>query len=77
VSYNGGDGLAGRVGGTALGYGSQARQRDGIRGFICRRQSIKCPGRGSRYGGSEAVRASIEADLTRGGIQPSSEEGFC
>jgi hypothetical protein len=28
VSYSGGDGLTGRVGGTALGYDSQACQRN-------------------------------------------------
>jgi hypothetical protein len=62
------------------------------RGFVfdlgaCMCQSIKCPGRGSRYGGGEPVRASSEAEphprgrstlergqnLTRGGVQPSSE----
>jgi hypothetical protein len=73
VSYSGGDGLTGRVGGTAPGYDSQAHQRDSVRGFVCRCQSIKCPGRGSRYGGGELVGASSEADLTRGGVQPASE----
>jgi hypothetical protein len=67
VPYSGGDGLTGRVGGTAPGYDSQACQRDGMRGFVfdlgaCRCQNIKCSGRGSRYGGSEPVRASSEAE---------------
>jgi hypothetical protein len=44
-----------RVGGT---YDSQACQRDDVHGFVCRCQSIKCPGRGSRYGGGELVGAS-------------------
>jgi hypothetical protein len=39
----------------------------------CKCQNIKSPYRGSRCGGSEPVRASSEADLTRGGVQPSSE----
>jgi hypothetical protein len=67
VSYSGGDGLTERVGGTAPGYGSQARHRDDVHGFVfdlraCRCQSIKCPGRGSRYGGGEPVGASSEAE---------------
>jgi hypothetical protein len=36
-------------------------------------QSIKCPGRGSRYGGGGPARASSEAGLTRGGVQPPNE----
>jgi hypothetical protein len=46
-----------------------------VEGTACARrcQSIKCPGRGSRYGGGRRARASSEADLTRGGVQPPSE----
>jgi hypothetical protein len=44
----------------------------------CMRQNIKCPGRGSKYGGGEPVRASSEAEphprerpaLERGGTSP-------
>jgi hypothetical protein len=39
----------------------------------CRCQSIKCPDRGSGYGGGMPAGASSEADLTRGGVQPPSE----
>jgi hypothetical protein len=50
----------------------------------CKCQSIKCPCRGSGYGGGEPVRPSSEAEphprgrsarrsLTRGGVPPSSE----
>jgi hypothetical protein len=51
---------------TTPGHDSQARQRDGMHGFVfdlgaCGCQSIKCPSRGSRYGGGEPVRASSEA----------------
>jgi hypothetical protein len=42
----------------------------------CRCQSIKWLGRGSRYGGGVPAGASSEADLTRGGVQPSSEAGL-
>jgi hypothetical protein len=67
VSYSGGDGLNGRVGGTALRYDSQARLGDGVRGFVfdlgaCRYQSLKCLGRGSGYGGGEPARASSEEE---------------
>jgi hypothetical protein len=81
VSYSGGDGFTGRVGGTTPGYDSQTCERDDVRGFVCRCQSIKYPGRGSRYGCDEPVGASSdqpssEVDLTRGGVQPSSEAEF-
>jgi hypothetical protein len=76
--YSGGDGLTGRVGGTASGYDSQACQRNDLRGFVsnpsaCRCQNIKCSSRGSSYGGSEPMRASSEAEARPRGDQPSSE----
>jgi hypothetical protein len=100
---------------TVLGYDSQARQRDDVRRFICRCQSIKCLGRGAGTGAasswgprarktSPAGASSPQArrphprgrpalerggtlpegassprarrNLTRGGVQPSSEAGF-
>jgi hypothetical protein len=64
VSYSGGDGLTGRVGGTTPGFTGVSEARHG---FIldpgaCKYQSIKCPCRGSRYGGGEPVRSSSEAE---------------
>jgi hypothetical protein len=57
ASHSGGDGLTGGVGGTVPGRDSGA----------CECQCIKCPCRGSRYGGSGPVRSSSEAEpLSRG-----------
>jgi hypothetical protein len=79
VSYSGGDGLTGRVGGTSSGYDSQARHRDGMRGFVfdlgaCMCHDIKFSSQGSRCGGSELVRASSEAESHLRG-RPSLERG--
>jgi hypothetical protein len=60
--------------------GESAEQRRGViprrvRGMVrtYRCQSIKWLGRGSRCGSDVPVGASSEADLTRGGAQPSNE----
>jgi hypothetical protein len=70
VLYSGGDDLTGMVGGTVPGYIAKR-----VRGTACSCscQSIKWLDRGSRYGGGVPAGASSEADLARGGVQPSSE----
>jgi hypothetical protein len=52
------------------------------RGFVfdsgaCMCLNIKCPGRGSRCGGGEPVRASSEAETRSRGVWPSSEVEPC
>jgi hypothetical protein len=67
------------VAGMASPKGLAEQRRDmtprRVRGTACacRCQSIKCPGRGSRYGGGVPAGVSSEADLTRGGVHPPSE----
>jgi hypothetical protein len=80
VSYSGGDGLTGGVGGTASRHDYQACQRR-ARGLVfdpgaCKVQSIEFPCRGSGYGGGD--EPSSEAGphprgrpaLERGGTSP-------
>jgi hypothetical protein len=89
VTYNGGDGLLGRVGETTSGYDSQAvsEERHGADSSLTRApalcQNIKCSGWGSGCGSCEPARASSEAEshprgcpaLERGGIPPEGASG--
>jgi hypothetical protein len=84
VTYSGGDGLTGRVGGTTPGYDYQAvsEGRHGVDSSLIRApalcRNIKCSGRWSGCGSCEPARASSEAEshprgrpaLERGGVSP-------
>jgi hypothetical protein len=67
VSYSGGDGLTGRVGGTTPGYDSQACQRDDMCGSVLTWapagvRTLNAPVGGAGTGGGEPVRALSETE---------------